>query len=164
MTDVYFTYSSKQTNLWLACVQCTVLPCVKADMCVTFESLCFQSKGARHQWQWVTQVIQPLRMSLLQFPQSSVSRRASRLLAEMVQLHRLFQLELDHYPNFLRVPQRCQHPPDNRKQPKEHSTHIPKRWGGCLGHLLGYRCLSSFRRLVTNCYLSWSGIKLNKGD
>lgn len=41
-----------------------------------------------------TQVIQPLRVTLLQLPQSSACRTTSRLMVEVVQSHRLLQTEL----------------------------------------------------------------------
>ena len=76
------------------------------------------------------QVIQSLRVYQWQFPQNSASRRASRLLVEMIQPQRLHQPvlhfshytetgqqmkqlthpRLDHYPSFLRVLQTSCHP------------------------------------------------------
>ena len=81
----YLLKHKTKKHLWLACVQCAVHTCVNSDMYITCEN--FQSKETRHQWKWVTQVIQPLRVPLLQFPQSSISRMTSRPLAEMVQFH-----------------------------------------------------------------------------
>lgn len=48
---------------------CTFHTCINASINVTFKSLCaFKKKRARHQWKQ-SQVIQPLKMLLLQFSQ-----------------------------------------------------------------------------------------------
>lgn len=92
----------------------------------------------------MAQVIQHLREPLLQFPQSSASRRASGMLAEMVPLHRLLQPALDHYPDFLRVP-----PKDAiilRQQEAVYKKQCPhsQEMGWWFWSLDGYRCLSLF--------------------
>ena len=101
-------------------------------MYVNFESLCFQSKGTRHQRKWVAQVIQPLRMPLLQFLQSSASRTASRLLAERFILTNYSSQDLTivlifpgFFPNVIT--------PSIMKQSIEHNIHNPKRRMGGLG-------------------------------
>lgn len=104
----------------------------------------------------------------------------SKLLAEVVQPHTLLQPGLrislalshhtetkqkiiqlalpglDHYPNFLRVPQRCccpweavwGHPPSQKV-----------RWV-----ILVVLMFHHFRLLVTSCYWSWSGKKVSQRD
>ena len=95
----------KQKNqLWLACVQHTVYTCINADVYATFESVCvFRARGPdkiemgsldtnENRWS------RHLRVLMLQVLQSSASKTASRLPAEMVQLHRLLQPGLQISP------------------------------------------------------------------
>lgn len=101
---------------------------VNTDKLIIFKKcLCFRS--TRHQWRqdkW--QVILPLKMPLLRFPQNSTFGTTSKQLLKMDKFHRLLQPRillsseifhyteirqyiiylaisgLDHYPNFLRTP------------------------------------------------------------
>lgn len=53
----------------------------------------------------MVQVIQHFKMPLLQSPHNSISRAASRLLVEMIKLHRLHQSGLDYNSKFSHVAQ-----------------------------------------------------------
>lgn len=53
------------------------------------------------QWEQMIQMIQNFETPLFNFPLSSVTRTASRLITEMVQPHRMFQSGLDHKPKFI---------------------------------------------------------------
>lgn len=126
LTNAFYLlkHKTKTKHLWLTCAQCTCHTCVNVDIYVTLKSLCvFRKKRTRHWWRQVAQAIHPLRMPLLQFPQKSTSRTASKVLrwsshrflqpgiqispALSYHTNTGWQMILDYYPNFLRVPQRC---------------------------------------------------------
>ena len=85
-----------------------VCTCINAVMYVTFRSLLLSEQEDQAPMKMSGPGDPVSQSASAQFPQSSASRLASRLLAEMVQPRRLLQPKLDHYPDIFRVPQRQQ--------------------------------------------------------
>lgn len=88
-------------------------------------------------------------------PGGSASRTISRLLAKIIQPHKMLQPSLNNYPDFLKVPPKMPAYLGTRKQSRENNAHIPKRWimDTCLCLCVG----------VANYYWSWLKKKLSKG-
>ena len=95
----------------------------------------FQSKGTRHHRKQITKRIQHLKIPLLQSPPNSASREVPRLLAQMIQPHRILHSGLDHNPKFSQGPPKMPVLTNNRKQSRENNVHIPKRWVMDICHL-----------------------------
>lgn len=64
----------------------------------------------------MAQMILYFKMPLLQFPQNSATRKDSRMLAKMIQAHKMLQSGLAHNPKFSQGPSMVTSTPVNRKQ------------------------------------------------
>lgn len=87
---LYLLKHKMKNHFWLIYIQCTIYICINAHMYVAFKIYSFSEQGNQT----------PMKTKC---PKLTTIQKAS-VLAEMVQTHRLLQLRLHYYSNFLSVP------------------------------------------------------------